>query len=310
VTKFFKKRPALHPHTPEGGPRWRWGSCFRLAATLCVSLAVLAPCQPRKALPPQTGVKSSSALASGRPIFTSTCAGCHGLDGRGGEHAPNIATRAEVRRLTDQQIFHIVHDGSASRSMPAFGTTFSAAQIRAVIQYLRLLQGAPGAATMPGNPQEGKALFFGQAGCSGCHMVQGQGGFIASDLTDYAAAKSPDEIRSALTNSPDSSGPRQRLATIVTKSGEKIVGLVRNEDNFSIQLQSLDGTFHLLDRSEVQSIVFDSRSLMPSDYATKLSPEQIDDVISFLLSAAASAASPAPPSSRPPARAGRANSNE
>ena len=35
----------------------------------------------------------------------------------------------------------------------------------------------------PAIASRGETLFFGKAGCSGCHMVAGQGGFIASDLS-------------------------------------------------------------------------------------------------------------------------------
>jgi cytochrome c oxidase cbb3-type subunit III len=252
------------------------------------------------ALPPQARAQSPPALASGRQIFATTCAACHGLDGRGGEHAPNIATRPDVRRLTDQQIFRIVHDGAASGAMPAFGSTFSAAQIHAVVQYLRALQGAQSAAKLPGDPLAGKALFFGKAGCSGCHMVAGQGGFIAYELTDYAVSKSVEEIRAAITAPAADSRMRDRLATVTTASGEKLQGLVRNEDNFSLQLQALDGSYRLLDKSDIRSVAYDANSLMPSDYATKLSSAEIDAIVSYLISSAStSAAGNSPPQFKP-----------
>lgn len=249
-----------------------------------------------RAAPAKTEVRSASTLAAGRQIFTTTCAACHGLDGRGGEHAPNIATRADVRRLSDQQLFRIVHDGADSGAMPAFGATFSAAQIHAVVQYLRALQGAQSAAKLPGDPLAGKALFFGKAGCSGCHMVEGQGGFIADELTDYAASKSVDEIRAAITAPAADPRRRDRLATVTTNSGETLQGIVRNEDNFSLQLQALDGSYHLLDKSDIRSVAYDANSLMPSDYGTKLSSAELDAIVSYLMSSTstASAGNPQP----------------
>ena len=35
----------------------------------------------------------------GQLTFSSTCAGCHGLDGRGGDKAPNIASNTKVQHL-------------------------------------------------------------------------------------------------------------------------------------------------------------------------------------------------------------------
>ena len=37
--------------------------------------------------------QSNQALATGRRTFESTCAPCHGLNGKGGERAPDIATQ-------------------------------------------------------------------------------------------------------------------------------------------------------------------------------------------------------------------------
>src|SRR6266849_6171477 len=47
----------------------------------------------QRAKPVQSG---SALVAEASKTFAATCAGCHGLDGRGGERGPNIATRQEV----------------------------------------------------------------------------------------------------------------------------------------------------------------------------------------------------------------------
>src|SRR3984957_1711549 len=49
--------------------------------------------------------------AAARQIFAGTCAGCHGLDGRGAERGPNIATRVEVRRRSDEELLRILRNG-------------------------------------------------------------------------------------------------------------------------------------------------------------------------------------------------------
>src|SRR5260370_16134797 len=48
------------------------------------------------------------ALVAGKETFASTCANCHGLDGRGGEHAPDIAERARVQQLSAAEPFEII----------------------------------------------------------------------------------------------------------------------------------------------------------------------------------------------------------
>jgi hypothetical protein len=69
----------------------------------------------------------------------------------------------------------------------------------------------------------------------------------------------------------------------VLSNGAELTGAVRNEDNFSIQLQTSDGTFHLLSKSEVRSLTYVGASGMPRDYGSTLTPAELNDVISFLL---------------------------
>src|SRR5579862_1025036 len=90
--------------------------------------------------PPKRQTSAKAEPSQGKRTFTSTCAQCHGLDAKGSERAPNIADRASVQRLSDEQIFHIIENGVPGTGMPAFHALQSA-QIRAVVAYLRSLQG-------------------------------------------------------------------------------------------------------------------------------------------------------------------------
>lgn len=222
----------------------------------------------------------------GRHAFESRCAGCHGLDGRGGERAPDLATRPSVQRRSDADLFQIIQNGIPARGMPAFGTMDSS-RIHALVSYLRLLQGDLGGAKVSGDPQQGKALFFGKARCSDCHMVEGAGGFIGADLSAYGRTRAPEEIRAAIImKQKKSKGAPDSLTTVITRDGQTFSGVLRNEDNFSVQLQTLDGAFHLFTKAELQSLARSSEPLMPSSYGSTLSANEIDDLISFLVNSA------------------------
>jgi cytochrome c oxidase cbb3-type subunit 3 len=169
--------------------------------------------------------------------------------------------------------------------MPAFHALESS-DLKALVTYLRTLQGTRKTVKLPGDSERGREIFFRKAGCSGCHMIAGKGGFIASDLSGYARTQAGDHIRSAITN-PAASGDRQmRLVTATIRGGEKYVGRVRNEDNFSLQLQSPDGTFHFISKSDIEKLEYDPEALMPSNYGSTLSPQELDDVVSYLVTAA------------------------
>jgi cytochrome c oxidase cbb3-type subunit III len=231
------------------------------------------------------------AAAQGKQLFSSSCAQCHGLDGKGSERAPNIAERENIQRLSDSQISKIIENGVAGTGMPAFHS-FSSVQVRAVVGYLRRLQGRNVTAALPGNPQQGKTIFFGKAGCSKCHMVVGEGGFIASDLSGYASSHTAEQMREAIVN--PATLRQVQLVTLTLHSGEKYIGRLRNADNFSVQLQMLDGTFHFLDRTSIEKIETDSKPFMPADYASRLNTQELNDVLSYLMKVGASAQSKSP----------------
>jgi putative heme-binding domain-containing protein len=111
-------------------------------------------------------------------------------------------------------------------------------------------------------------------------MVNGKGGFIGADLTFYGADAKPDQMRAIILD-PDKNLPAEKKATtVVTTTGQKITGMLKINDNFSVSLQTLDGQFHFLPKSELAQVDFGSRSLMP---ASRLNDKEVDDLISYLL---------------------------
>ena len=154
--------------------------------------------------------------------------------------------------------------------------------VHAVVTYLRSLQGTKITLKLPGDPIRGETLFFGKAGCSGCHMAAGKGGFIASDLSGYARGHAMDEIQSVIASPTPVSNGQARMVTATTRAGEKYVGRIRNEDNFSLQLQMLDGTFFFVDKSDIERLD-SSQTLMHSDYGSTLSHEELNDLVSYLM---------------------------
>ncbi len=217
----------------------------------------------------------------GQQIFASNCAACHGLDGTGSQRAPNIVTNPQVQKLSASTMFRIISTGIPGTGMPGFqrlGNT----SITSLVSYLKDLQGKKQSAPLPGDPQRGEVLFFGSAQCSICHMAAGKGGFMAPDLSSYGQTHGAEKIRSAITD-PAQRDSTKAMVTAISGNGERYVGMIRNEDNFSLQLQSTDGTFYFLSKSELKTLDRSQGSIMPSDYASRLSAAQLNDIVSYLL---------------------------
>jgi cytochrome c oxidase cbb3-type subunit III len=218
----------------------------------------------------------------GAAVFAANCAGCHGADGRGGEHAPNIASALQVQHLLDRELAAVVRYGISGGGMPAF-STLKSQEVSDVVSYLRVLQGRGDMVKLPGDPTQGEALFFGKAQCSSCHMVNGRGGFIGSDLSLYGADANTDQIRAIILD-PDKNLPGDKKATtVVTLTGQTITGMLKVNDNFSLSIQTPDGAFHFLPKAQLAQVDIGSRSLMPAGSA--LSGREVDDLVSYLLKA-------------------------
>ena len=187
-----------------------------------------------------------------------------------------------MKRLSDAELAKIIFNGRTDFGMPAF-RELGRSGIQKVIDYLRVLQGKGAATSLAGNPQKGKAIFQGKAGCSSCHTIAGQEGFVGSDLSTYARGLTAAEVRSAITDPAPSTG-RTKIATATMRGGQRLSGAVRNEDNFSIQMQDVAGAFHFLLKSDLESLEYKPLPPMPSDYGQRLSPQELDDLVGYLQS--------------------------
>ena len=252
------------------------------------SCALLLFCSVFSSAQQPTASKSGRAVlssADARKLFQATCAGCHGLDGKGGERGPDIATRQEVLRLRDREILKILHDGITAAGMPSFAA-LGPEKLSALLAHLRVLQGKDASAALPGDPKLGKIIFFGKARCSECHMVRGAGGFLGGDLTRYGASLAPVEIRRAITEFGKDPTPLRNGVTVSLANGQTLKGVIRNEDNFSMQLQSPDGDFHFLQKSEIAKTEILNPPLMPTDYGSTLTSAELDQLVAYLMSVA------------------------
>ena len=258
----------------------------RVFALAGLSLALLVGrsfAQLQPGLPSQA--KADLGGSPARETFASRCASCHGLDGRGGEHAPDIVTNPSVRSRSDQSLFDVISHGLPRAGMPAFGQLLSPAEIRSLVEYLRGSAKTGESPSASGDATKGRALFFGKAGCNQCHMIGGEGGFLGRDLSDFGRHHSPAQIRLAILRPNDHLLPGQETLTLTTRGGERWEGVVRNEDNFSLQLLDPKGVFHLVMKSELASLERQPKSLMPDDYSSRLTASEIDDLVSYIAGA-------------------------
>src|SRR5690349_4218631 len=223
-----------------------------------------APALLAQAKKPVNPLGNAPAVAeAGRVLYNRTCTGCHGPDGTEGDRAPSLDANRRYFRVSEAAIFDVVKNGIAGTAMPASG--LSDTDVWKIVAFIRNVRATASDLVVPGNVENGRKVFAEKGGCARCHMIRGQGGIVGPDLSSIGAKLTLKKLQETLTREgPIPNG--YRPATVTTREGQTISGVVRNGDAFSIQLLDMNGKLHLLDTSELRSIVYGERSLMPHNF--------------------------------------------
>jgi putative heme-binding domain-containing protein len=135
-----------------------------------------------------------------------------------------------------------------------------------------------------GNWMEGRRLFFGQAACFTCHTLRGEGLAFGPDLTNLIhrdrASVLQDILHPSATINPDQFG-----SIVKMKDGTSLAGIVRAGAGATVKIGLPGGALMEMAREKVAAIEPMKISLMPEDFAKRLSASQQEDLLTFLLTA-------------------------
>ena len=90
------------------------------------------------------------------------------------------------------------------------------------------------AAPPTGDAASGERLF--RVNCSTCHAVNGRGGQLGPDLSRIGSARPRAGLLNKLRGASEVIRAGYEPVTLVTREGERIRGVKKNEDEFSIQI--------------------------------------------------------------------------
>src|SRR5205807_1209240 len=135
---------------------------------------------------------------------------------------------------------------------------------------------------VPSDAAAGETLFWGRAGCGGCHSIRGRGGKLGPDLTNAGGTRPLPQLRDDILD-PDAGGAANyRAITVKLRNGKTVQGVARNRTNYSVQIQDAEGNLHLLSMADVQEMTLGRGSPMPKDYAKRLSSTELDNILAYL----------------------------
>jgi len=259
----------------------RWASVLAVLATVAIAHTAAqdrrpASSEPRPTKNPLEG--NRQAISNGGAMFRTRCAGCHGPDARG-YLGPDL-TGIWAAGYSDDKVFDIVRRGIPGTEMtPADPQRVADKDIWQVLTYLRTVGAVP-AAVATGDAANGERVF--RANCSSCHMVNGRGGQLGPDLTRIGSGRPRAGLASKLRGAADLIRPGYEPVTIVTRGGERIRGVKKNEDEFSIQIMDTRERLQGFLKSNLTELTFEKQSLMPVYGPDRLNERDLDDLLRYL----------------------------
>ena len=126
---------------------------------------------------------------------------------------------------------------------------------------------------------QGRVLF--QKTCANCHRLYGHGESIGPDLTGAGRA-SLDYLLLNMIDPSATVGAEYRLSVVVLKDGRVLNGIVatRNDKTLTLQTAKERTTIEL---TEIEEVKPSTVSLMPDGQLQTLAPEQIRDLVGYLM---------------------------
>lgn len=134
--------------------------------------------------------------------------------------------------------------------------------------------------SLPSDRQRGRVVF--QRECTGCHRLEEKGHDIGPSLTTIRH-RTPDEV---LTHILD---PNREVAqnfvqyVVITDDGRTVTGVIADETATSVTLKRPEGATDQVLRRNIEEMSSTGMSLMPEGLEKKVQPQEMADLIAYLL---------------------------
>jgi putative heme-binding domain-containing protein len=221
-------------------------------------------------------LNNKESIRGGMSLYRRYCGECHALDATG-YRGPNLIAFM-ANGAADEGMFKVIRNGVPGTEMPQSNRPDH--EILQIIAYLRNIGSVAPSESMPaGNIANGQQLFAKQ--CQTCHRVAGMGGRLGPDLSRIGAARTHAALVREIRTPHEWIPPAYETVTIVTKDGQKIRGIKKNEDAFSVQVMDMRERIQGYLKSNAE-VTLEKNSLMPAFDAKRLPDSDLTDLVGYL----------------------------
>ena len=112
--------------------------------------------------------------------------------------------------------------------------------------------------------------------------MAGRGGRLGPDLTRIGVQRSQPALTREIRTPSEWIGPTFETVTIVTKQAQRIRGVKKAEDVFTIQIMDTGERIQGYRKSDLQEVIYEKTSLMPDYPSGRLSDSEMTDLVGYL----------------------------
>ena len=133
----------------------------------------------------------------------------------------------------------------------------------------------------PGRISDGRNVF--RKSCATCHRLENHGYELGPNLATIKNRGAESILLNVLDPNREVN-PQYVTYAILTTSGRTFSGLIQNETATNVTLVRAENKADTILRSDIEELTSTGVSLMPEDLHKAVSPEQLSDVVAYLLS--------------------------
>jgi putative heme-binding domain-containing protein len=131
-----------------------------------------------------------------------------------------------------------------------------------------------------GRRDRGQAIF--ERECLTCHRLGSRGVAVGPNLASVQQ-RSADEVLIHILDPNREVAPDFVEYTVALNDGRVLAGIIDSETATGLTLKRAGGETDSVLRQEIDAITSTGRSLMPEGLETRISPEEMSDLLTFLL---------------------------
>ena len=135
------------------------------------------------------------------------------------------------------------------------------------------------ALTLSGDSARGRLLY--ERNCRQCHAYNAQGPKVGPDLLSVAG-RPKDDLLVAILDPGREVSPDSISVVVATTRGQTLTGVLAEETPAAIRLRRSEGIEDMIPRGEIEAMKPTGKSLMPEGLETRLTPQDVADLIAFL----------------------------